>query len=65
MTDGKAIRAADLLRQYCTERGCRECVFLIGRDICAITSARIPGYICLDMARKRIAEQGGDENEHI
>ena len=43
MRDDKAIRAAELLRQYCSERGCADCVFWLqsGR-FCTLMSVKVP-----------------------
>lgn len=43
MRDEKAVRAAELLRQYCSERGCVDCVFWLksGR-FCTLMSVKVP-----------------------
>ena len=43
MRDEKAVRAADLLRRYCDERGCADCVFWLksGR-FCTLMAVRTP-----------------------
>jgi hypothetical protein len=57
MTDCKAIRAADLLRQYCAERGCDECVFKSGAGFCVLQSAKLPEDFKLDGLRPQESPQ--------
>jgi len=42
MSDTKAVRAAELLRQYCAERGCDGCVFRAQHGFCILQSAKLP-----------------------
>lgn len=44
MTDCKAIRAAELIKRYCGERGCDdgECVFKLLCGVCIIQVTRLP-----------------------
>ena len=44
ISDAKAIRAADLVRQYCGERGCDdgECAFRLRCGVCIIQATRLP-----------------------
>lgn len=57
MTDSKAIRAADLLRQYCGERGCDECVFKAAAGFCVIQAAKLPEDFKLDGLKPRETSQ--------
>ena len=44
IADAKAIRAADLVRQYCGERGCDDgdCVFRLRCGVCLLQATRLP-----------------------
>ena len=44
ISDAKAIRAADLVRQYCGERGCDDgdCVFRLRCGVCLLQATRLP-----------------------
>lgn len=44
ISDAKAIRAADLVRQYCGERGCDdgECAFRLRCGVCLLQATRLP-----------------------
>lgn len=52
MTDKKAIRAAELIRQYCAERGCSQCVFESKAKFCLLQGSRIPGKFPVEEIRK-------------
>ncbi len=53
MSDEKAVRAADLLRQYCAERGCSECVFRSGYGFCILQTTKNPEAWQLDRLAER------------
>ncbi len=53
MRDEKALRAAELLRQYCNERCCENCVFRRKNGYCAVGSAHHPGVLNLDGLKPR------------
>lgn len=40
--DEKAIRAAELVRQYCRERSCYACIFRTVSGVCLIGDTRVP-----------------------
>ena len=44
ISDAKAIRAADLVRQYCGERGFDDgdCVFRLRCGVCLLQATRLP-----------------------
>lgn len=44
ISDAKAIRAAELIKQYCGERGCDdgECAFRLRCGVCIIQATRLP-----------------------
>ena len=44
ISDAKAIRAADLVRKYCGERGCDDgdCVFRLRCGVCLLQATRLP-----------------------
>lgn len=43
ISDAKVIRAADLVRQYCGERGCDDgCVFRLRCAVCLLQATRLP-----------------------
>lgn len=52
MRDEKAIRAAELLKQYCNERGCSECVFNTCAGFCLLQAAKLPENYQLDGLRE-------------
>ncbi len=56
MSDEKALRAAELLRKYCNERCCGECVFVRKNGYCAIGSAHHPALIVLDDLKPKQTE---------
>ncbi|MBR3630604.1 MAG: hypothetical protein IKN55_09085 [Oscillospiraceae bacterium] len=56
MSDTKAIRAAELLRQYCAERGCSECKFRTGYGFCRLQATKNPESWQLDDLREDNAD---------
>ena len=48
MSDSKAVRAAENLRQYCAERGCSECKFQTEYGFCALQTSKNPESWQLD-----------------
>lgn len=44
ISDEKALRAAELIKRYCGERGCDdgECVFKLLCGVCIIQATRLP-----------------------
>jgi hypothetical protein len=58
MTNEKALRAAELLRQYCAERGCSECVFEAPAGFCVLQAVKLPECWKPDELRR---EAGADD----
>lgn len=56
MSDTKAIRCAELLRQYCADRGCSECIFRTGYGYCTLQAAKNPESWQLDDLREDKAD---------
>lgn len=52
MSDAKALRCAELLRQYCAERGCSECIFRTGYGFCILQSVKNPESWRLDEVKR-------------
>lgn len=44
MTDTKAIRAAALIKSYCQERCCDNCIFQNDSGCCVLMQVRNPSY---------------------
>ena len=53
MSDAKALKAAQNLKQYCGERGCdpEVCTFKTKTGICVLQAARLPEDYQLDHIR--------------
>ena len=63
MSDEKALRYANGIRQYCKERPCQkgECVFMLKLSgICPLKEGRLPEYWNLDGLKPRTAEKERD-----
>ena len=62
MRDEKAIRCAELLRQYCGERGCtkEECVFVQTCGFCILQATRLPEDWQLEDLKPRQTEDKAD-----
>jgi hypothetical protein len=57
MRDEKALRAANILRKYCRERPCADCLFHNAEcDFCVLTASRNPGTFTLDNLNKEVYE---------
>ena len=57
MRDDKALRAANILRKYCRERPCADCLFHNPEsDFCVLTASRNPGTFTLDNLNKHLYE---------
>lgn len=52
MRDEKALRYARLLRQYCAERGCSECIFRTGYGYCTLQATKNPESWQLDEVKR-------------
>lgn len=58
ISDEKALRAAELIKRYCGERGCDdgECAFRLRCGVCIIQATRLPEDWKLDGLRAQHGE---------
>lgn len=56
MSDAKAVRASENLRQYCAERGCSECIFRTEYGFCVLQTSKSPESWQLDGLQDRQTE---------
>jgi hypothetical protein len=59
ISDEKALRAAELIKRYCGERGCDdgECAFRLRCGVCIIQATRLPEDWKLDGLKPRETSQ--------
>lgn len=53
MSDAKALRAVQLLKQYCAERGCDDCVFQSSYGMCRLQCVKTPESYPVDGLKPR------------